>query len=90
MYKAKGKYNAYQTEIKGENGKRKSIGMMEKDIVNGFLGEVMPKIKHIYYILACGDDSEDTMRRLETMSSEQQEETRKKLNANYREMYQET
>ena len=49
IYKAKGKYNAYQTEIKWENGERKSIGIMEKDIVKRFLSEVMPKIQFILY-----------------------------------------
>lgn len=49
LYKAKGKYNTYQTDIKWENGKRKSIGIMEKDIVKRFLSEVMPKIQFILY-----------------------------------------
>lgn len=48
MYKAKGKYNAYQTEIKVENGKRKSIGIMEREIIKEFLSEVIPRIRSCY------------------------------------------
>lgn len=48
MYKAKGKYNAYQTEIKGEDGKRKSIGIMESKLVKEFLNHSVPKIIKIY------------------------------------------
>jgi hypothetical protein len=51
MYKAKGKYNAYQTEIKTEDGKRKSISIMESKIVKEFLSEVIPKITELYYAI---------------------------------------
>ena len=49
LYKAKGKYNAYQTEIIGEDWKRKSIGIMETALVKGFLNEAIPKIQFILY-----------------------------------------
>ena len=48
LYKAKGIYNAYQTEIKGENGKRKSIGIMESALVRKFLDYAIPKILNAY------------------------------------------
>lgn len=49
LYKAKGKYNAYQTEIVWDDGKRKSIGIMETALVKGFLSEVIPKIINLHY-----------------------------------------
>ena len=58
MYKAKGKYNAYQTEIKGENGKRKSIWIMESKLVKEFLNKAIPKISLIYYLI-CEDTKKD-------------------------------
>lgn len=90
LYKAKGKYNAYQTEVVWEDGKRKSIGIMETALVKGFLNDAIPRIKYIYHILANGKDSTNTLRRLEDLPSKQQEETRRRIYDFYRDLYQST
>jgi hypothetical protein len=63
LYKAKGKYNAYQTEVKGENGARKSIGMMESQIVKKFLDEVIPRIRKIYGIFWAKNEYQNIIER---------------------------
>lgn len=90
MYKAKGKYNAYQTEIQGENGERKTIGVMESVIVKGFLAEVVPKIKSAYYILSHWVDSRNAMAQLENMTDNEKVERVKYVNDCYGTLYQRT
>ena len=90
LYKAKGKYNAYQTEIVWDDGKRKSIGIMETALVKGFLSEVIPKIKSAYYLFSTWENSENKVLQLESLSDQERKEKVNQLNDAYSRLFQET
>ena len=64
--------------------------MMEKDIVKGFLDEVVPRIKLAYYILTNSEDPREKVRQFKSLSKKEREEKVKELNLSYKRLFEAT
>lgn len=87
IYKSKKKYNAYQTEIPWENGKRKSIGLMESRLVREFLDQAIPKVLDICYNLYWWVDLREHEQYVHSLKKKEVSEFLNETNEWYRDMY---